>query len=207
MADEADSKSVAGDRVRVQVPLPAVIQHPWNPYKPRVSGIFTFRMFDYLWLPFWLLDSLRTTIIAVTVSIWSNPTVYPCDYFHLFARGGNIVRIVFLIYPLSITYQCAAHGSWCAGSKQLWIQSPSCSMYAFGISEPLIRCPPFHISRDDSCMNTSIHIRENELSQIAVFFLDIFNLFKKLSDFDRQWEDPRLSVFRRRDVKSVCQSI
>ena len=56
-------------------------------------------------------------------------------------------------------------------------------------------------------MHTSIHIRENELSQIAVFFLDIFNLFKKLSDFDRQWEDTRLSVFRRRDVKSVCQSI
>lgn len=56
-------------------------------------------------------------------------------------------------------------------------------------------------------MNTSIRIRENELSQIAVFFLDIFNLFKQLGDFDRQWEDPRLSVFRRRDVKSVCQSI
>lgn len=54
-------------------------------------------------------------------------------------------------------------------------------------------------------MNTSIRIRENELSQIAVFFLDIFNLFKQLVDFDRQWEDPRLSVFRRRDVKSVCQ--
>ena len=33
MADEADSKSVVGNNVRVQVPLPAVLKIAWNPVK------------------------------------------------------------------------------------------------------------------------------------------------------------------------------
>ena len=42
MADEADSKSVVGNNVRVQVPLPAVIKIAEMLVKSRYSAIFIF---------------------------------------------------------------------------------------------------------------------------------------------------------------------
>ena len=42
MADEADSKSVVGNHVRVQVPLPAVGKIAEKPVNSRVRAIFLF---------------------------------------------------------------------------------------------------------------------------------------------------------------------
>ena len=47
MADEADSKSVVGNHVRVQVPLPAVLNLCWNSSKIKGFGIFVFHDSDY----------------------------------------------------------------------------------------------------------------------------------------------------------------
>ena len=45
MADEADSKSVVGNNVRVQVPLPAVLKIAETPVKSRGSAFFLLKLF------------------------------------------------------------------------------------------------------------------------------------------------------------------
>lgn len=47
MADEADSKSVVGNHVRVQVPLPAVLDKHRSPSKSKDFGVFVFHEFGY----------------------------------------------------------------------------------------------------------------------------------------------------------------
>ena len=46
MADEADSKSVVGNHVWVQVPPPALLKMLGNPVKWGVLGFFIFRKFE-----------------------------------------------------------------------------------------------------------------------------------------------------------------
>ena len=45
LADEADSKSVVGNNVRVQVPLPAVLKIAETPVKSRGSAFFLLKLF------------------------------------------------------------------------------------------------------------------------------------------------------------------